>query len=78
MIINIITLGCSKNLVDSEYLLYQFHHDGHTVYHDRTDVEADAVILNTCGFILDAKEESIGAILEYAALKRQGKISHLI
>ncbi len=78
MIINIITLGCSKNLVDSEYLLHQFHHAGHTVYYDRADVGADAVILNTCGFILDAKEESIGVILQYAALKRQGKIRFLI
>ena len=59
MVINIITLGCSKNLVDSEYLLRQFHSNGHKVFHDEAAIESDVVILNTCGFILDAKEESI-------------------
>ena len=78
MNINIITLGCSKNLVDSEYLLRQFHSNGHQVYHDETGVDADVVILNTCGFILDAKEESINNILHYVELKRQGRIKKLI
>ena len=78
MIINIITLGCSKNLVDSEYLLRQIQASGHTVYHDRDDIEADAVILNTCGFILDAKEESIREILRYTSMKQEGRIHKLI
>jgi len=76
--INIITLGCSKNLVDSEYLLHQFHSNGHQVFHDAEDVEADIVIVNTCGFILDAKQESIESILHYAAMKKQGRIRKLI
>ncbi len=78
MNINIITLGCSKNLVDSEYLLRQFKFNGHNVFHDDTEVEADMVILNTCGFILDAKEESITQILHYADLKSRGKLKKLI
>jgi ribosomal protein S12 methylthiotransferase len=78
MIINIITLGCSKNLVDSEYILRQFHSNGHQVFHDAKDIDADVVILNTCGFILDAKEESIETILRYAAQKKSGRLSKLI
>ncbi len=78
MNINIITLGCSKNLVDSEFLLRQFHSNGHLVYHDETGVDAEVVILNTCGFILDAKEESINSILHYVELKKQGKLTRLI
>ncbi|MEX0981815.1 MAG: 30S ribosomal protein S12 methylthiotransferase RimO [Bacteroidales bacterium] len=78
MNINIITLGCSKNLVDSEYLLRQFHSNGHQVFHDASDMEADIVILNTCGFILDAKQESIESILHYASMKKQGRIRKLI
>lgn len=73
MKINIITLGCSKNLVDSEYLLRQFRFNGHEVYHDEHGMEADVVILNTCGFILDAKQESIDSILYYTDLKQQRK-----
>ncbi len=78
MNINIITLGCSKNLVDSEYLLRQFHSNGHQVFHDAEDVEADIVIVNTCGFILDAKQESIESILQYASMKKKGRIRKLI
>ncbi len=78
MIINIITLGCSKNLVDSEYILRQFHSNGHQVFHDKKDIEADVIILNTCGFILDAKEESIETILHYAAEKKAGRLEKLI
>jgi ribosomal protein S12 methylthiotransferase len=78
MIINIITLGCSKNLVDSEYLLRQFHSNGHKVFHDEADIDSDVVILNTCGFILDAKEESIDNILHYVDLKKQGKVKKVI
>lgn len=78
MNINIITLGCSKNLVDSEYLLRQFKSSGHTVYHDNSDAKADAVILNTCGFILDAKQESIDTILQYVEEKKAGRIRKII
>ncbi len=78
MNINIITLGCSKNLVDSEYLLQQFHSNGHKVFHDETNQELDVVILNTCGFILDAKQESIDTILQYIELKKQGRIKKLL
>ncbi len=78
MTINIITLGCSKNLVDSEYLLRQFHTSGHEVFHDATEVAADVVILNTCGFILDAKEESIQTILQYVDLKKKGQVRKVL
>lgn len=78
MVINIVTLGCSKNLVDSEYLLRQFHSNGHTVYHDVAGIEADAVIINTCGFILDAKEESIQNILYYTDLKKEGRVKKVL
>lgn len=74
MIINIITLGCSKNLVDSEYLLKQFKVNGHTVYHNAEDTPADILILNTCGFILDAKQESVDAILAAVAAKKSGEV----
>ena len=72
--INIITLGCSKNSVDSEHLLAQLATKGYEVVHNAEDYEAKIVILNTCGFIGDAKEESIEAILTYVAAKEQGLI----
>lgn len=72
--INIITLGCSKNLVESEYLMNQIKANKIEVFHDSDKKDFDAVIINTCGFILDAKEESINTILEYVGLKEQGKI----
>jgi ribosomal protein S12 methylthiotransferase len=78
MTINIITLGCSKNLVDSERLMRQFRQNQFTVYHEAREGDFDTVILNTCGFILDAKEESINAILEYIELKKSGKLGKLI
>lgn len=78
MKINIITLGCSKNLVDSEYLLRQFHASGHEVFHDATGLTSDVVILNTCGFILDAKEESIATIFQYVDLKKQGLVKKVL
>ena len=77
MIINIITLGCSKNLVDSEYLIRQLENSGHKVYHNGEDVLPDILIINTCGFILDAKEESIDMVLSGAALKASGKLKKL-
>jgi ribosomal protein S12 methylthiotransferase len=70
--INIITLGCSKNTVDSEKLLRQIQAGGYSVVHDPDDVSADIVIINTCGFINDAKEESIDTILNFVKANRSG------
>lgn len=67
MTIRIVTLGCSKNLVDSEHLMAQFRAAGHQLVPESGPDEADVVIINTCGFILDAREESVDTILEYAA-----------
>ncbi|HUM88166.1 MAG TPA: 30S ribosomal protein S12 methylthiotransferase RimO [Prolixibacteraceae bacterium] len=74
--INVVTLGCSKNLVDSEHLLRQFEANGLEVSHD-SDEPADAVIINTCGFILDAKEESISTIMDYITAKERGDIEKI-
>ena len=71
MKINIITLGCSKNTVDSENLAGQLKAQGHTVYFDRQRNDCDTVIINTCGFIGDAKEESINTILGQIAAKQR-------
>ena len=73
MKINIITLGCSKNTVDSENLAGKLKADGHTVYFDRQQNDCDTVIVNTCGFIGDAKEESINALLEQIRIKTRGR-----
>ncbi|MCF8362156.1 MAG: 30S ribosomal protein S12 methylthiotransferase RimO [Prolixibacteraceae bacterium] len=74
--INIITLGCSKNLVDSERLMLQLEAAGYSVMFDTND-PADIVVINTCGFILDAKEESISMIMDYVAAKNAGTIDKL-
>lgn len=74
--VNIITLGCSKNLVDSEHLMTQFAANGFKVLHDDNNL-ADIIIVNTCGFILDAKEESISSIMDYVAAKERGDIKKL-
>ena len=76
--IDIITLGCSKNLVDSEKLIRQLELNGFKVTHDAEEPEGEIAIVNTCGFIGDAKEESINMILELAQRKEQGKIKQLI
>jgi len=73
MRINIITLGCSKNTVDSENLAGHLAAAGHTVYFDRERNDCDAVIINTCGFIGDAKEQSIEAILQQIGVKMRGR-----
>ncbi|MBN1132671.1 MAG: 30S ribosomal protein S12 methylthiotransferase RimO [Bacteroidales bacterium] len=78
MIINIITLGCSKNVVDSEHLLYQFRINGLEVIHGETEKPADIVIINTCGFILDAREESIDTVLYYTERKKKGYVKKLL
>lgn len=75
--VDIITLGCSKNLVDSEKLMAQFRVNGLKVRHDPDKVSAETVIINTCGFIGDAQEESINMILECGELKKAGKIGRL-
>ena len=75
--IDIITLGCSKNLVDSEKLIRQFKEIGYEVYHDSDNVKGEIVIINTCGFIGDAKEESINMILNFCQAKKARKIKRL-
>jgi len=75
--VDIITLGCSKNLVDSEQLIYQFKANGYTVAHDPNKVNGEIVVVNTCGFIDDAKAESIQMILELEEAKRKGQIGKL-
>ena len=75
--IDIITLGCSKNLVDSERLIHQLELSGYNVTHDATNPEGEIAIVNTCGFIGDAKEESINMILEMAQRKSTGKLKRL-
>ncbi|MEN9443160.1 MAG: hypothetical protein RIS47_50 [Bacteroidota bacterium] len=75
--INIVTLGCSKNLVDSEQLARQIDANGLQVVHDSNDTDAKTVIINTCGFIGDAKEESVNTILEFAQAKVNGEIDSL-
>ncbi|HPC97924.1 MAG TPA: 30S ribosomal protein S12 methylthiotransferase RimO [Bacteroidales bacterium] len=76
--VNVITLGCSKNTVDSEKLLRQLQAGGYEVFHDAGETEADTVIINTCGFINDAREESIDMILRFAKAKRNGLVKNLI
>lgn len=73
--IDIVTLGCSKNLVDSEQLITQLRANGYEVTHDAEKLEGDIVVINTCGFIGDAKEESINMILECCQAKEEGQLS---
>ncbi len=73
----VISLGCSKNLVDSEQLLYQLQAAGYKVQHNTDKPAGGIVVINTCGFIQDAKEESIDTILQYCEAKRRGKVSKL-
>lgn len=75
--IDVISLGCSKNLVDSERLLKQLELSGFQAFHNSDNVDGDIVIINTCGFIGDAKEESINTILTYAEAKNEGRIKEL-
>ena len=75
--IDVITLGCSKNLVDSERLLKRFKDLGYEVAHDSDNVEGEIVVINTCGFIGDAKEESINTILQFCDAKKHKKIKRL-
>lgn len=75
--VSVITLGCSKNLVDSEVMMNQLQVGGYDVKHDKWSKGRNIVIVNTCGFIDRAKEESINTILEYAEAKNKGKIEKL-
>ena len=74
---DIITMGCSKNLVDSERLMRQFDALGYEVVHDAERPTGEIAIVNTCGFIGDAKEESINTILQLAQYKQQQRIKSL-
>ena len=76
--IDIVSLGCSKNLVDSEHLMRQFQAAGYHVTHNPGRIDGETVVVNTCGFIADAQQESIDTILQLGEAKRQGKIRNLI
>ena len=75
--IDVITLGCSKNLVDSEKLMRQLEANGYKVAHDAESPNGEIAVINTCGFIGDAKEESINMILEFCQAKEEGKLKKL-
>ena len=75
--INFVTLGCSKNVVDSERIACQLKHSGFDIVFDSNDTKAKIVVINTCGFIGDAKEESVNTILKFAHAKTNGYITHL-
>lgn len=75
--INVITLGCSKNTVDSEHLMAQLAAAGYKLEHDSDRTDADVVVINTCGFIGDAKQESIDTILSAVRAKEEGSIERL-
>jgi ribosomal protein S12 methylthiotransferase len=77
MKIDIITLGCSKNLVDSERLMHQLEEVGYEVTHDAEELHGEIAVVNTCGFIADAQEESINMILELAQRKTEGSLKKL-
>ena len=75
--IDVITMGCSKNLVDSEQLMHRLKECGYEVTHDSESPEGEIAVINTCGFIGDAKEESINMILEFCQRKEQGDLNKL-
>jgi ribosomal protein S12 methylthiotransferase len=75
--IDIITMGCSKNLVDSELLMSQFEVNGYKCTHDSKRPQGEIAVINTCGFIEAAKEESINTILEFAQAKDEGRLNKL-
>ncbi len=76
-IVDIITMGCSKNLVDSEQLLRQFEAKGFLIHHNPETIHGDIAVVNTCGFIGDAKEESINMILSLCQMKEEGLLQQL-
>lgn len=75
--IDIITLGCSKNLVDSERLIRQLELNGYNVTHDAETLQGEIVVVNTCGFIADAQEESVNMILELCQAKEEGRVKQV-
>ena len=75
--VDVITLGCSKNLVDSELLMRQLISNGYTLEHDSDNPRGEIAIINTCGFIGDAKEESINTILSFAEAKNENRLKKL-
>ena len=76
-VIDFVTMGCSKNLVDTEKLIRKFANAGYHCEHDAKRPQGDIAVINTCGFIESAKEESINTILEFVERKRMGKLRHL-
>ena len=78
MDVDVITMGCSKNLVDSERLLYRLRAAGYRVYHNPNRIHHGIAVVNTCGFINDAKEESIDMILQLTALKEQRRLQKVL
>ncbi|MGP1595836.1 MAG: 30S ribosomal protein S12 methylthiotransferase RimO [Prevotella denticola] len=75
--IDIVTMGCSKNLVDSELIMKQFEANGYHCTHDAENPQGEIAVINTCGFIEAAKEESINTILEFANRKKNGQLNRL-
>ncbi|MFO8001221.1 MAG: 30S ribosomal protein S12 methylthiotransferase RimO [Marinilabilia sp.] len=75
--VDVITMGCSKNLIDSERLIRQFEASGFEVEHDSANPRGEIVVINTCGFIGDAKEESIDTILDFVRAKKEGRVKKL-
>ncbi len=75
--VDIITMGCSKNLVDSEKIMRQLEANGYTCKHDSANPKGEIVVINTCGFIQDAKVESINEILRFSMAKEEGRIRKL-
>ena len=76
--IDVISMGCSKNLIDSERLLKRLESKGYDVSHDSEEPVGEYVVVNTCGFIADAKEESINLLLELADRKANGSIGKIV
>lgn len=77
MRVNVVNIGCFKNLVDCEQLIWQLRNSGVEVSFGQTDICADIVIVNTCGFISDAEKDSLAEINKYVKLKHQGVISQI-
>ena len=75
--INIVTLGCAKNIVDSQMILTQLKGNNFYAYHENNDNDSNIIIINTCGFIENAKQESIDTILKFAQEKKRGNIKKL-
>ena len=75
--VNVVTLGCAKNIFDSEVMMAQLKANAFDVAHERQDEEAGIVIVNTCGFIESAKQESIDTIIRFAEAKKTGAVDRV-